>query len=133
MIEIQHDRRKWDRIPLAVPFFIHGKDSEGQEFFHLTVASDIGGGGLFFASHRSLPRHANLTLQVPSAPWLKKLLGTRGNRTLKGRIVRVVPTETLNYYALQFTQPLITIRSVTSDVCGVREPCPVRADRPNSP
>lgn len=119
MVDTEQDRRRWDRIPLAMPLFVCGKDSDGQKFSDLTVARDIGGGGLFFASHRSLSRSARLTLQVPSAPWHTKLMGSRGTRTLKGRIVRVVPTESLNFYALQFSHPLTRERSKAREAQGL--------------
>jgi hypothetical protein len=120
MLNIRHERRKWDRIPLPVPLFVHGRDSDGQEFSDLTVARDIGGGGLLFASHRSLPRFTRLTIQVPSAPWLTKVRGTQDAQMLRGRIVRVVPTESLNFYALQFTHPLVMTRSKARGTRGLR-------------
>lgn len=108
MIKTRHERRKWDRIPLAMSLFVSGKDSEGQKFSDLTVARDIGGGGLLFATHRSLQLRTSVALEVPSAPWHEKVAGTGSSRKLKGRIIRVVPTESVNYYALEFDRPLIT-------------------------
>jgi hypothetical protein len=129
MVDTEHERRGWDRIPLAVPLFIRGKDSDGEKFSDLTVARDIGGGGLVFASHRSLRRLARLTLQVPSAPWLTKVRGTRGAQVLKGRIVRVVPTESFNFYALQFTHPLVMARTKAREARSLRSLSQGRATR----
>lgn len=107
------ERRKWDRIPLAVPLFVRGKDSSGEKFSDLTVARDVGGGGLLLASHRSLSIHTKLTLQVPSTPWLARVRSARDAQTLRGQILRVVPTETVNFYGVKFIHPLIVARVKT--------------------
>jgi hypothetical protein len=43
------ERRTWQRLPLAIPVFVRGADRRGNEFFELTMASDIGGGGALVA------------------------------------------------------------------------------------
>lgn len=107
----RHERRKWERIPLPVPLFVRGKDSNGEVFSDLTVAQNVGGGGLVFASDRSLAPSAKLTLQVPSVPWLSKLRYIGNRRRLRGRIVRVTCKKDTNLYAFQFSRPLIGTRT----------------------
>lgn len=111
MVKPRNERRRWDRIPLAVPLFVSGKDAEGKEFSDLTVARDIGGGGLVFATHRTIPLRTKVAVQMPSTPWQKMLRGTPSSRIPKGRIIRVLPTESINYYAVEFTHPLTMARS----------------------
>jgi hypothetical protein len=111
MSKVRNERRRWDRIPLQVPLFVSGKDSEGKEFSDLTVARDIGGGGLVFATHRAIALRTKVAVQIPSTPWQKMLSRTRSSRILKGRIIRVLPTESINYYAVEFTHPLTMARS----------------------
>lgn len=110
MIADEQDRRKWERIPLPVPIFVRGKDSNGEVFLDLTVAQNIGGGGLVFASNRSLPRSARLTLQIPSVPWLRKLSCAGNVRPLKGHVIRITCTKDIKLYAFQFNRPLIRTR-----------------------
>jgi PilZ domain len=111
MVKERNERRRWDRIPLAVPLFVSAKDAEGKGFSDLTVARDIGGGGLVFATHRTIPLRTKVAVQLPSTPWQKMLSRTRSSRILKGRIIRVLPTESINYYAVEFTHPLTMARS----------------------
>lgn len=101
------DRRKWERIPLPVPLFVRGKDLNGEEFLDLTVAQNIGAGGLVFASHRLLARSARLTLHIPSAPWLRKLSSAQHDHALKGHVIRVTRAQDIKLYAFQFNRPLI--------------------------
>lgn len=109
---VEENRRKWERIPIVIPLFVSGTDSEGERFSDLTSAQNIGAGGVLFASHRSLAPTAKLTIQVPFAPWLSKLAAAaRNSRMHKGRVVRVLATKTFNYYAFQFDRPLIETRS----------------------
>lgn len=107
----RNDRRKWERIPLSVPLFVRGKDSNGEVFSDLTVAQNIGGGGLVFASDRPLPLSARLTIQVPSVPWLGKLRYVSNRRRLRGHIIRVAYKKDINLYAFQFSRPLIGART----------------------
>jgi len=107
----ESDRRRWERIPLPVPIFVRGKDSNGESFLDLTVAENIGGGGLVFASNRSLPRSARLTLQIPSVPWLEKLHRASSAQPLKGHVIRTTRGDDVKLYAFQFNRPLIETRS----------------------
>lgn len=101
------DRRKWERIPLPIPLFVRGKDLNGEEFLDLTVAQNIGAGGLVFASNRLLSRSARLTLHIPSVPWLRKLSSARHADPLKGHVIRVTDARDVKLYAFQFNRPLI--------------------------
>lgn len=107
----ESDRRKWERLPLPVPIFVRGKDSNGESFLELTVAENIGGGGLVFASNRSLPRSARLTLQIPSVPWLEKVGRANSTQPLKGHVIRTTCAKDVKHYAFQFKRPLIGTRS----------------------
>ena len=99
-------RRRWDRLPLAIPIFVRGIDARGNTFMEFTSAFNINRGGMLLACAKPLPPSDILDLEIPFAkvPWPPA--EDQFVRCLKARIVYAVPATGCQLYGLEFTHPL---------------------------
>ncbi|MGH9469591.1 MAG: PilZ domain-containing protein [Terriglobia bacterium] len=101
------ERRRSERLPLAVPVFARGVDEAGKEFLEFTTTLNISAGGALLAMRRYLATESPVTLEIPAAP-LPKLAGRpKLVRSVEARIIRVVPSEPSYLWALSFSSPLL--------------------------
>jgi hypothetical protein len=110
------ERRKWARLPLAIPVFVRSRDGKGKEFLEFATALNVSAGGMLLAIRRLLPAVAQLRLEIPSAPVAALCLLPRASRTLRAK-------------ALRSTQPKATICWASNSL--VR--CCLRATRTPTP
>ena len=116
MPRAQHvmERRRWQRLPLAIPVFARGVDEKGKEFREFTTALNISAGGALVATHKYLPRSTKVVLEIPAAPLPNKVAEHSAVRTLKGRIVEVKSSERVYLYRMKFSRPLALLPSGTA-------------------
>ncbi len=62
------ERRKWARLPLAIPVFVRSRDQDGKEFLEFATAWNVSAGGALIAVRRSLRLSSQVLLEIPSAP-----------------------------------------------------------------
>jgi len=98
------ERRKWTRLPLAIPVFVRSRDSKGKEFLEFATALNVSAGGMLVAIRRVLPAIAQLRLEIPSAPIAS--LAPRAARTLRAKILRTTPADGYYLLGLKFSNPL---------------------------
>jgi len=103
----EKERRKWTRLPLAIPVFVRSRDEKGKEFLEFATALNISAGGALVAVRRSLPRAAQVLLEIPSAPLATAANLPRAARTLRARAVRVNHAEGYHLLGLKFSRPLL--------------------------
>lgn len=110
------ERRKWPRLPLAIPIFVRSRDLTGSDFLEFATALNISAGGALVAVHRPLKPAAQVSLEIPSAPLAAPAPVRRNSRHLRGKIVRVSHTEGYHLLGLKFTHPLVSdeVTAVTS-------------------
>ncbi|MGA1986052.1 MAG: PilZ domain-containing protein [Candidatus Sulfotelmatobacter sp.] len=101
------ERRKWARLPLAIPVFVRSLDGEGKEFLEFATALNVSAGGMLLAIRRLLPAVAQLRLEIPSAPVAALCLLPRASRTLRARALRSTPAEGYYLLGLKFARPLL--------------------------
>ena len=101
------DRRKWVRLPLAIPVFVRSRDEKGKEFLEFATALNIGGGGALVAVRRSLPESAQVSLEIPSAPMAAAAALPKVSRTLRAKAVSVTHAEGYHLVGLKFSRPLL--------------------------
>jgi hypothetical protein len=101
------ERRKWVRLPLAIPVFVRSRDSKGKEFLEFATALNVSAGGMLVAIRRVLPAIAQLWLEIPSAPVAALCLLPRASRTLRARALRSTPAEGYYLLGLKFARPLL--------------------------
>ena len=101
------ERRKNERVPLAVPVFVRGKDPEGKEFLEFATALNISAGGALLATRRVLPRLTAMALEVPSAPLPRTRVLPRAVRRLRARLLRVTVVDGYQLWGLKFNNSLL--------------------------
>jgi hypothetical protein len=96
------ERRRWPRLPLAIPVFVRswldqsqeqGQDKESLEF---ATALNVSAGG------------------IPSAPVAALALVPRAVRTLRAKVLRIQLGQTFNLIGLKFAQPLVNRAEATA-------------------
>jgi len=120
----QSERRKWLRLPLAIPVFVRSKDEEGKDFLEFATALNVSATGALVAVRRALPQSAQVLLEIPCAPLGSASALPQASRTLRARAVRVTYVEGYHLLGLKFSRALlnhnsgsgVTKRKVTSSV-----------------
>ena len=102
-----NERRKWARLPLAIPVFVRSRDGKGKEFLEFATALNVSAGGMLVAIRRVLPAIAQIRLEIPSAPVAALALLPRAARTLRARALRTTPAEGYYLLGLKFARPLL--------------------------
>jgi hypothetical protein len=103
----KNERRKWPRLPLAIPVFVRSRDGKGKEFLEFATALNVSAGGMLVAIRRLLPAIAQLRLEIPSAPVAALCLLPRASRTLRAKALRSTPGEGYYLLGLKFARPLL--------------------------
>jgi hypothetical protein len=98
------ERRKWQRLPLAIPVFVRGIEPSGRKFIEFATALDISVGGALLAIQRHLPQGSKIMLEIPSNPIPKgKEAAQKG---MSAKLVRVTHGEQGQLLGLKFQKPL---------------------------
>jgi len=105
------ERRKWPRLPLAIPIFVRSRDDDGKESLEFATALNISAGGTLVAVRRSLPLSAQVLLEIPSAPLVSGNSFPKAARVLRARTVRVTHVDGYHLLGLKFSQPLVNGKS----------------------
>jgi hypothetical protein len=100
------ERRKWARLPLAIPVFVRSRDTNGNEFLEFATALNVSAGGMLVAIRRVLPAIAQLRLEIPSAPVATLDLLPRAARSLSAKTLRTTPAQGYYLLGLKFSRPL---------------------------
>jgi len=106
------ERRKNQRVPLAVPVFVRGKDSEGKAFLEFATALNVSIGGALLATRLSLPPSSAVGLEVPSVPLPSPKVLQHTARRLRARVLRVTVVDGYHLWGLKFTSPLASRRDM---------------------
>jgi PilZ domain len=100
-------RRRWERLPIAIPVFVRGSDEAGKEFVEFTTAININAGGMMLVSRRSLPPGSLLTLEFPTPTPIFQSDDKHFRSSLAGGILYMKNEEGYHLCGLQFDRPLI--------------------------
>lgn len=101
------ERRKWERLPLAIPVFVRGLDPNGRQFVDFATALDISVGGALLAIHRFLPKGSKILLEIPSAPIHNAKAPRSTRQRVYAKTVRVTDGDKCKLLGLQFHKPLL--------------------------
>src|SRR5438093_604683 len=101
------ERRKWIRLPLAIPVFVRSRDEKGKDFLEFATALNVSAGGALVAVRRSLPLSAQVSLEIPSAPLATAAALPKSSRTVRARSVRITHAEGYHLVGLKFSHPLL--------------------------
>ncbi len=98
------ERRRWQRLVLAIPVFVRGVDERGQPFLEFATALNISAGGALLVLRHSLPPKSSVGVEVPASPAADQLVA---RRSLDGEIVRVQNAIGWSACATRFVLPLL--------------------------
>jgi len=107
------ERRKWTRLPLAIPVFVRSRDGKGKEFLEFATALNVSAGGMLVAVRRVLPAIGDIRLEIPSAPMAALALLPAASRSLRARALRSTSAGGFYLIGLKFSRPLL--RPATSN------------------
>ncbi len=101
------ERRRWERLPLAIPVFVRGLDSHGKQFIEFATALDISVGGALLAIQRHLPKGSKIMLELPSTPGPLVKTPRNAKQSVSAKLVRVTNGEQCQLFGLKFQRPLL--------------------------
>src|SRR3989442_5447297 len=83
------ERRRWARLPLAVPVFVRWINAQGREFLEFSTLLNASAGGALLVIRKPLRRWSRVSLEIPAAPLLKNVKWRGTKRKLRARVVRI--------------------------------------------
>src|ERR1700722_776304 len=101
------ERRKWPRLPVAIPVFVRSRDEKGKDLLEFATALNISAGGALVAVRRSLPLSAQVLLEIPSAPLAAASSLPKAARNLRARALWVTHADGYHLVGLKFSHPLV--------------------------
>jgi hypothetical protein len=101
------ERRKWPRLPLAIPVFVRSRDDKGKEFLEFATALNVSAGGMLVAVRKGLPPAAEVLLEIPSAPLAGMTALPKTARNLRARSLRSTQAAGCHLLGLKFARPLL--------------------------
>src|SRR5262249_17273180 len=102
----EEERRKWPRLPLAIPIFVRSKGEQNKDLLEFASALNVSAGGALVAVRRSLPLSAQVSIEIPTAPFAAGTGLVKPSRLLLAKTVRVTHTDEYHLIGLQFDIPL---------------------------
>jgi hypothetical protein len=101
------ERRKWTRLPLAIPVFVRSRDDDGKEFLEFATALNVSAGGMLVAVRNVKPFVDHLKLEIPSAPVAAIAMLPKSSRDLRAKALRTTPADGYYLLGLKFSRPLL--------------------------
>jgi PilZ domain len=102
------ERRKWPRLPLAIPVFVRSRDDKGKEVLEFATALNVSAGGMLVAVRRAPPSTAQILLEIPSAPLAALALLPGASRHLRARALRSTEASGYHLLGVKFSRPLLS-------------------------
>ena len=101
------ERRKWPRLPLAIPVFVRSHDENGKEFLEFATALNVSAGGMLLAVRRWFPSPSEVLLEIPAAPVAALTSLPKTARNLRAKTLRSTQSSDCNLLGLKFARPLL--------------------------
>jgi hypothetical protein len=102
----EDDRRRWPRLPLAIPVFIRTSDENGKDLLEFATALNVSAGGALVAVRRALPLSALVLLEIPSAPLMPTSSLPKAARNLRAKGVWEAHANGYQLLGVKFSHPL---------------------------
>jgi hypothetical protein len=103
------ERRKWPRLPLAIPVFVRTRDDKGKELLEFATGLNVSAGGMLVAVRRAPASAAAVLLEIPSAPLATISTLPKVSRNLRAKAVRSHHAEGYYLLGLKFSKPLVNL------------------------
>jgi c-di-GMP-binding flagellar brake protein YcgR len=102
------ERRSCYRLPISIPFFMHGRKSSGEEFLEFPTAVNISAGGVLLVTKQYLEPSTQISLEVPIALVHKAHLPHSAS-LLDATVLRCTRERQYYLLGLEFKKPLIAV------------------------
>ncbi len=106
------ERRRWPRLPLAIPVFVRTRLEDDKEYLEFATALNVSAGGMLVAVRRFVPATAEVSLEIPSAPLAALSALPTASRSLRAKVLRTEHAEAYNLVGVKFFRPLVSDRVV---------------------
>ena len=103
------ERRKWERLPLAIPTFVRTVDPRGRATLDFATILNIGREGALLAIRRHLHTSSHLSLEIPTAPMPAPSTLPPAVWKLQAKVTRVTPLEDGSIVGVRFKQSITTM------------------------
>jgi PilZ domain-containing protein len=100
-------RRRWDRLPIAIPVFVRGSDETGKKFVEFATAANLNAGGMLLLTRRALPTGLVVTLEIPTPAPYTQAPGQEAKNALSATVLYESYSEGYHQCGLEFTHPLL--------------------------
>ena len=100
------EKRKWHRLPLAIPVFLRSVGPDGKESLEFATGLNVSAGGILVATRRALPLDMQALIEVPVAPFTLPAKAPKTTRKINAKIVRIVHGEDFHLIGMRFQRPL---------------------------
>lgn len=117
-LEKETERRRWPRLPLAIPVFVRSRDENGKDSLELATAVNVSAGGALVAVRRALPLAARVSLEVPTPPSPATASAPKASRVVRARAVRITLGDGYQLTGLKFLQPLLKSEPIRKPAKG---------------
>jgi hypothetical protein len=101
------ERRRWPRLPLAIPVFVRSRVQLDKEFLEFATALNVSAGGMLVAVRRCPLHSAQVSLEIPSAPLAALAELPQVTRNLRAKVLRMEHAEGFHLVGLKFLRPLV--------------------------
>jgi PilZ domain len=107
------EKRKWHRLPLALPVFVRSVDGDGKESLEFATGLNVSAGGILVATRKALPLAMRTLLEIPVAPFTLPAQAPKTTRKLEAKIVRIIHGDDFHLIGMRFQRPLTAGTTVT--------------------
>jgi c-di-GMP-binding flagellar brake protein YcgR len=104
------ERRRWPRLPLAIPVFVRTQLDQDKEYLEFATALNVSAGGMLVVLRRPLPGAVEVSLEIPSAPLAALEDLPAASRTLRAKVLRTEHAKAYNLIGIKFSRPLVSDR-----------------------
>lgn len=111
------ERRKWERLIIAIPFFVRGRKGSGEEFLEFATALDLSASGVLLAIRHFVEPGTEISLEVPIALVNKAQLPHSAS-LLRATVLRCTPDRHYFLLGLRLEKPLIGNRLSQRRIAG---------------
>lgn len=103
----EFERRKWTRLPLAIPVFVHSTDENNRELLEFASALNISAGGSLIVLRRPIPLSARVLLEIPNSPTAPAAALSANPTSIAAKVTRVNHAKDYHLVAFEFLVPLL--------------------------
>jgi len=110
------ERRRWERLPLAIPFFVRGTKASGEEFLDFSAALNLSAGGVLLAMRGDVDQGATVELELP--PSLHHAEFPYATSVLHAKVLRSARSRHYFLVGLEFDVPLVSKSGLSNSTAG---------------